>query len=135
LGHRAGDARREAGFPAGVVNMVPETGDVAGAALVGHPDVDKISFTGSPEVGRVIQARAAETFKRVTLELGGQSPRIRVEPAPAAGQPAAGTDAERSRLERRWQERCGHRQSATARPKVGGEGVPGTFTEETGHGP
>jgi betaine-aldehyde dehydrogenase len=79
----------EAGFPAGVVNVVPETGDVAGAALVGHPDVDKISFTGSTEVRRVIQARAAETFKRVTLELGGQSPRIRVDPRrpPASQQP------------------------------------------------
>ena len=66
----------EAGFPAGVVNVVPGAGAVAGAALVRHPDVDKISFTGSPEVGREIQKVAADTFKRVTLELGGKSPQI-----------------------------------------------------------
>ncbi|MEJ8282226.1 phenylacetaldehyde dehydrogenase StyD [Pseudonocardia spirodelae] len=67
---------QEAGLPDGVVNVVPGRGDVAGAALVAHPDVDKISFTGSPEVGRTIQVTAAETFKRVTLELGGKSPQI-----------------------------------------------------------
>jgi betaine-aldehyde dehydrogenase len=66
----------EAGFPPGVVNVVPGFGDVAGAALVRHPSVDKISFTGSPEVGREIQKVAADTFKRVTLELGGKSPQI-----------------------------------------------------------
>ncbi|MEV6338797.1 phenylacetaldehyde dehydrogenase StyD [Nocardia vinacea] len=66
----------EAGFPPGVVNIVPGLGKVAGAALVRHPDVDKVSFTGSPEVGRDIQQAAAETFKRVTLELGGKSPQI-----------------------------------------------------------
>jgi len=67
---------REAGLPDGVVNVVPGRGDVAGAALASHPDVDKISFTGSPEVGRSIQIAAAETFKRVTLELGGKTPQI-----------------------------------------------------------
>lgn len=66
----------EAGVPAGVVNVVPGLGEVAGAALVEHPDVDKISFTGSPEVGRHIQVAAAKTFKRVTLELGGKTPQI-----------------------------------------------------------
>ena len=66
----------EAGFPAGVVNVIPGLGEVAGAALVRHPGVDKISFTGSPEVGREIQRVAAESFKRVTLELGGKSPQI-----------------------------------------------------------
>jgi acyl-CoA reductase-like NAD-dependent aldehyde dehydrogenase len=66
----------EAGLPPGVVNIVPGVGLVAGNALVEHPDVDKISFTGSPAVGRVIQQKAAETFKRVTLELGGKSPQI-----------------------------------------------------------
>lgn len=66
----------EAGFPAGVVNIVPGIGAAAGAALVAHPDVDKISFTGSPEVGRLVQQGAAGTFKRVTLELGGKSPQI-----------------------------------------------------------
>lgn len=71
----------EAGFPAGVVNIVPGLGGVTGAALVAHPDVDKISFTGSPEIGRRIQKVAAETFKRVTLELGGKSPHIVAEDA------------------------------------------------------
>lgn len=66
----------EAGLPPGVVNIVPGDGSVAGNALVEHPDVDKISFTGSPAVGRTIQQKAAETFKRVTLELGGKSPQI-----------------------------------------------------------
>ena len=71
----------EAGFPPGVVNIVPGLGTVAGAALVEHPDVDKISFTGSPEVGKHIQRVAAETFKRVTLELGGKSPHLILEDA------------------------------------------------------
>lgn len=71
----------EAGFPAGVVNIVPGLGEIAGAALVAHPGVDKISFTGSPEVGRQIQKAAAETFKRVTLELGGKTPQIVCEDA------------------------------------------------------
>lgn len=66
----------EAGFPPGVVNIVPGPGETTGAALVAHPDVDKISFTGSPEVGRLIQRTAADTFKRITLELGGKSPQI-----------------------------------------------------------
>ena len=66
----------EAGFPAGVVNVVPGRGTVTGEALISHPGVDKVSFTGSPEVGRHIQKVAADTFKRVTLELGGKSPQI-----------------------------------------------------------
>ncbi|XP_053612050.1 aldehyde dehydrogenase, mitochondrial [Plodia interpunctella] len=66
---------KEAGFPAGVVNMLPGYGD-AGAALVQHRDVDKIAFTGSTEVGKLIQRSAADTLKRITLELGGKSPNI-----------------------------------------------------------
>ncbi|CAF4825264.1 unnamed protein product [Pieris macdunnoughi] len=66
---------KEAGFPEGVVNVVPGFGD-AGAALVDHPDVDKIAFTGSTEVGKLIQKGAAGTVKRITLELGGKSPNI-----------------------------------------------------------
>lgn len=66
---------KEAGFPPGVVNMLPGFGD-AGAALVDHPDVDKIAFTGSTEVGKLIQRGAAGTLKRITLELGGKSPNI-----------------------------------------------------------
>jgi aldehyde dehydrogenase (NAD+) len=66
---------REAGLPAGVLNVV--TGDGrTGAALVAHPDVDKIAFTGSTEVGRVIRSATAGTGKRVSLELGGKSPFI-----------------------------------------------------------
>jgi aldehyde dehydrogenase (NAD+) len=66
----------EAGLPAGVLNVVPGFGETAGAALVRHPDVDKIAFTGSTEVGRVIQREASATLKRVSLELGGKSPNI-----------------------------------------------------------
>jgi aldehyde dehydrogenase (NAD+) len=67
---------REAGFPPGAFNVVPGGGSTAGAALVRHPDVDKISFTGSTEVGRQIMRMAADSNKRVTLELGGKSPNI-----------------------------------------------------------
>ncbi|MBY8861993.1 aldehyde dehydrogenase family protein [Nocardia sp. CA2R105] len=66
----------QSGLPDGVVNIVPGDGAVTGNALVEHPGVDKISFTGSPVVGRLIQQKAAETFKRVVLELGGKSPQI-----------------------------------------------------------
>jgi aldehyde dehydrogenase (NAD+) len=66
----------EAGLPAGVLNVVPGFGQTAGAALVKHPDVDKIAFTGSTEVGKLIQREAAATLKRVSLELGGKSPNI-----------------------------------------------------------
>lgn len=72
---------QEAGFPAGTINIVPGLGGVTGEALVAHPDVDKISFTGSPGVGKHIQKVAADTFKRVTLELGGKSPHIVLEDA------------------------------------------------------
>jgi phenylacetaldehyde dehydrogenase len=68
-----GELVMEAGFPNGVVNIVTGDGS-AGAALVDHPDVDKIAFTGSTEVGQTIQRRAAATMKRVSLELGGKSP-------------------------------------------------------------
>lgn len=67
---------QEAGFPPGVVNMVTGYGETAGAPLVIHPDVDKIAFTGSTEVGAIIGVNAAKSFKRVTLELGGKSPNI-----------------------------------------------------------
>jgi len=72
---RLGELICEAGFPDGVVNIV--TGDAEpGAALVDHPDVDKIAFTGSTEVGQIIQRRAADSMKRLSLELGGKSPVI-----------------------------------------------------------
>jgi acyl-CoA reductase-like NAD-dependent aldehyde dehydrogenase len=66
----------EAGFPAGVVNVVTGLGAVAGAALVAHLGVDKVSFTGSVEVGRQIGVECARTFRKCTLELGGKSPQI-----------------------------------------------------------
>jgi aldehyde dehydrogenase (NAD+) len=71
-----GDIALEAGFPPGAFNVVAGGGSTAGAALVRHPGVDKISFTGSTEVGRGIMQLAAESNKRVTLELGGKSPNI-----------------------------------------------------------
>ncbi|HLR41752.1 MAG TPA: aldehyde dehydrogenase family protein [Pseudogracilibacillus sp.] len=67
---------KEAGFPDGVVNIVPGYGDKAGNALVEHPDIDKIAFTGSTAVGKAIMKKAADDMKRVTLELGGKSPNI-----------------------------------------------------------
>ncbi|MEZ4701175.1 MAG: aldehyde dehydrogenase family protein [Rhodothermales bacterium] len=67
------DILREAGLPDGVVNIVTG-GDEAGAALVDHPDVDKIAFTGSTEVGRIIRRRTAGSGKKLSLELGGKSP-------------------------------------------------------------
>jgi betaine-aldehyde dehydrogenase len=66
----------EAGLPPGVVNIVNGFGETAGAALVAHPAVDKIAFTGSAAVGKIIVKSAADTLKRVTLELGGKSPNI-----------------------------------------------------------
>jgi betaine-aldehyde dehydrogenase len=66
----------EAGLPEGVVNVVVGPGSVCGARLVEHPDVAKIAFTGSTEVGRTIAAGAAQTIKRVTLELGGKSANV-----------------------------------------------------------
>jgi Aldehyde dehydrogenase family len=66
---------KEAGFPEGVVNVLPGFGET-GANLVHHPDVDKIAFTGSTEVGKLIQVGSAGTLKRTTLELGGKSPNI-----------------------------------------------------------
>jgi aldehyde dehydrogenase (NAD+) len=73
---RLGELAAEVGFPAGVLNVVPGFGDSAGAALVRHPGVDAIAFTGSTEVGRIVMREAAETLKKVSLELGGKSPNI-----------------------------------------------------------
>jgi aldehyde dehydrogenase (NAD+) len=73
---RIGELALEAGFPAGVLNVVPGFGKTAGNALVDHPDVDKVTFTGSPAVGRHILRGAAGNLKRVTLELGGKSANI-----------------------------------------------------------
>ena len=67
---------KEVGFPPGVVNILSGFGPTCGAAIVTHKDVDKVAFTGSTEVGRIIMAAAAPTLKKVTLELGGKSPAI-----------------------------------------------------------
>jgi phenylacetaldehyde dehydrogenase len=66
----------EAGIPDGVVNVVPGYGETAGAALAAHPDVDKVAFTGSTEVGKLILQAAAGNLKKVSLELGGKSPNV-----------------------------------------------------------
>ncbi len=67
---------REAGFPDGVVNVVTGDGEVVGRALCEHVGVDKVSFTGGPAAGREVQRIAGQSFKRITLELGGKSPQI-----------------------------------------------------------
>ena len=73
---RLGQLIEEAGFPPGVVNIVTGYGETAGAALAAHPDVDKVAFTGSTEVGKLIVHAAAGNLKKVSLELGGKSPNI-----------------------------------------------------------
>ncbi len=73
---RLGELICEAGFPDGVVNVVPGYGETAGAALAGHDDVDKCAFTGSTEVGKLIVKAAAGNLKKISLELGGKSPNI-----------------------------------------------------------
>jgi len=74
---RVGELILEAGFPPGVVNILSGYGPTAGAAIARHPDIDKVAFTGSTEVGHLIMEAAAKSnLKRVTLELGGKSPNI-----------------------------------------------------------
>jgi aldehyde dehydrogenase (NAD+) len=73
---RIGELALEAGIPPGVFNIVTGPGRVVGDALVNHPDVDKVTFTGSPGVGRGIMKGAASNFKRVSLELGGKSANV-----------------------------------------------------------
>lgn len=73
---RLGELFAEAGLPDGVVNIVPGYGETAGAALAAHSDVDKVAFTGSTEVGKLIVQAAAGNLKKLTLELGGKSPNV-----------------------------------------------------------
>jgi phenylacetaldehyde dehydrogenase len=73
---RLGEIMLEAGVPPGVVNIITGFGETAGAALAAHPGVDKVAFTGSTEVGRLIVQAAARDLKHVSLELGGKSPNI-----------------------------------------------------------
>ena len=78
---RLGELIREAGIPDGVVNIVTGLGETAGAALAAHPGIDKVAFTGSTEVGKLIVNAAANDLKKVSLELGGKSPNIVFEDA------------------------------------------------------
>jgi len=74
---RIAELAQEAGFPDGVINVIPGYGETAGAAVAEHMDIDKVAFTGSTEVGKLVMAAAARSnLKRVTLELGGKSPNI-----------------------------------------------------------
>lgn len=73
---RMAELAMEAGYPKGVINIVPGYGETAGAALVKHPNVDKIAFTGEYKTAQVIMREAADTLKRLTFELGGKSPNI-----------------------------------------------------------
>src|SRR6266446_443290 len=75
-GMKMAELALEAGFPAGVVNVLNGYGETTGAAIVAHPDVDKIAFTGHFETAKIIQKSAADTLKRVTCELGGKSPDV-----------------------------------------------------------
>ncbi len=75
-GLRMAELALEAGFPDGVVNVLNGNGETAGAAIVAHPDVDKIAFTGHVDTAKIIQKSAADTLKRVTFELGGKSPNV-----------------------------------------------------------
>lgn len=71
-----GELALEAGFPPGILNVIPGRGPITGQALVEHPDVDKICFTGSTATGRTVMRTAAEGPKKVSLELGGKSPNV-----------------------------------------------------------
>jgi phenylacetaldehyde dehydrogenase len=82
---RLGELIQEAGFPDGVVNIVPGYGETAGAALAAHPLVDKIAFTGSTEVGKLIVKAATGNLKKVSLELGGKSPNVVFQDADIEG--------------------------------------------------
>jgi acyl-CoA reductase-like NAD-dependent aldehyde dehydrogenase len=129
---RLAELALEAGIPEGVVNVVPGKGSVVGQRLIEHPDVAKIGFTGSTEVGRAVMRGAAGTIKRVTLELGGKSANVvfadaDLERAAAAAPYAvfdnAGQDCcARSRIlveKSVYDEFLDHLTEATARVKVG----------------
>ncbi|WP_322996051.1 aldehyde dehydrogenase family protein [Castellaniella sp.] len=89
---RLAELALEVGFPPGVINVITGRGEITGAALVAHPDVNKIAFTGSTEVGKLIAHAAVDDMKRVSLELGGKSPVVIMDDCPVdlAIQGAAG---------------------------------------------
>ncbi len=66
----------KSGLPEGVINIITGFGETAGAAIASHPDIDKVAFTGSTEVGKLILQASAGNLKRVSLELGGKSPNV-----------------------------------------------------------
>jgi phenylacetaldehyde dehydrogenase len=86
---RLADLVAEAGFPAGVINIITGNGHTAGDRMVKHPDVDKVAFTGSTEIGKLINKNATDSLKHVTLELGGKSPVV-VMPDVDVAQASAG---------------------------------------------
>ena len=94
------EALHEAGLPPGVFNIITGRGDVVGTEIASHPDVAKISFTGSTAVGKAILRAGAETMKRITLELGGKSPTVILDDANLAKAlplpPASGSRSSRS---------------------------------------
>ena len=90
---RLAELATEAGFPPGVLNVVTGPGSIVGAALAAHPDVNKIAFTGSTEVGRLVTTAALGNMKKVSLELGGKSPHIVLPDAGPATVAAAAADA------------------------------------------
>jgi len=73
---RVGELLIEAGMPKGVVNILPGYGPTAGGAMTRHPDIDKIAFTGSTEVGHIVMEACSKSMKRITMELGGKSPMV-----------------------------------------------------------
>jgi len=96
---RLADLVAEAGIPAGVVNVITGYGHVSGDRLAKHPDVDKIAFTGSTEIGKLINKNATDTLKHVTLELGGKSPVIVLPDVdPAVAGPGAQSSSIRGRF-------------------------------------
>ena len=118
-----------------MVNIVTGFGETAGAALAAHPDVDKVAFTGSTEVGKLIVKAAAGNLKKVSLELGGKSPNIVFEdadleaaiPAPparsssitaSAAAPARGCSCEKASSTRWWRASRDTREEDQARPRA-----------------
>ena len=95
---RLGELIQEAGIPDGVVNIVTGFGETAGAALAAHPDVDKVAFTGSTEVGKLIVKAAAGNLKKVSLELGGKSPNDRLRRRRSRRSPSPGRRAPSSSI-------------------------------------
>ena len=111
---RLGELLVEAGFPPGVINIVTGYGEKAGAALAAHPGVDKLAFTGSTEVGRLILDAARGNLKKVTLELGGKSPAVILGDADIDAAIAGAARSREAQTHRCPCRRCYERQVASA---------------------